>query len=391
MIQKRFLRSFLIAVLACAQLPVAARADMPPYVKVVSIAVVGPMSGPDRQAGIDLANGVQEAVDETNDLRGITDFGWAVHTFDDQNDPGVAQQQSQFALVDTTTAFVIGHVGGQATLFGLQAYHQAEIPVIVPFSPLAAITAQHYDDVFRICPSDVDEGTQDARYAERTIKAKKVAVIYEEDDYGVDGGQGFIDYARSGRVMAAKDFSVDVELKHLPTLIAGVKAYAPDLLFVAGNGDVMAKAIKALRSAGVSEPILATQAFSTQSVLKTLGSQAEGMIVSSCMPPMNLIPTAQQFLSRYRSHFGQVSPFSVFGYVAGQVAIAAARQARSADKITLDRQLSVGAFQTVIGPISFDRNGDPALRFLYMYKVQNGAPATYLSTASGIPNPAVIK
>lgn len=386
----RFALAAVLALAAAVGSSGAARADLPPYVKVITIAVVGPMSGPERQAGLDLSSGVQAAVDEANEMRGITDFGWAVHSFDDQNDPGVAQQQAQFALVDQTTSIVIGHVAGQATLFALPTYHQAEIPLIVPTSPLAAITRQNYDDVFRICPTDVNEGTQDARYAERTLKAKKVAVVYEEDDYGVDGGQGFVDYAKSGKAMDAKDFSIDVDLKHLATVTAAVKAYGPDLLFVAGNGDVMAKVVKALRSGGVSAPLLATQALSSSPVIKSLGPDADGMIFSSCMPPVNLMPTSQQFVSRYRSHYGQLSPFSLFGYVAAQVAIAAARQARSGDKLTLDRQLAVGAFQTAIGPVSFNRNGDPGLPFIYIYKMTGGTP-TYAGTASGIPNPLIIK
>ena len=385
----KILLALSILAVALARPTDIARADLPPYVKLISIAVVGPMSGPDRQAGLDLSAGVQAAVDEANDMRSLTDFGWAMHSFDDQNDPGVAQQQSQFALVDPTTVFVIGHVGGQATLFGLPAYHQAEIPVIVPTSPLAAITRQHYDNVFRICPSDVDEGTQEARFAERMLKVKKVAVVYEQDDYGVDSGQGFVNYANSGRVMAVKDFAIDVDFKQLASVTANVKAYDPDLLYLAGNGDVMTKAIRALRNAGVSAPILATQAFSSQSVIKDLGSAAEGMTVSSCMPPVNLIPTAQQFVSRYR-RYGQLSPFSLFGYIAAQVAIQAARQARTADKLTLDRQLSVGAFQTVIGPISFNRDGDVMSPYIYMYKVTKGSPV-YFGTASGIPNPLIIK
>jgi len=156
----------------------AARADLPPYVKLITIAVIGPLSGPDKSAGIELSAGVQAAVDDANELRGIADFGYAMHSFDDLNDPGVAQQQAQFALVDPTTTFIVGHVGGQATLLALPTYHQAEIPVIVPTAPLAALTRQNYDNVFRLCPSDVEEGVQDARYAERTLNAKKVAVVY---------------------------------------------------------------------------------------------------------------------------------------------------------------------------------------------------------------------
>jgi len=368
----------------------AARADLPPYVKLITIAVIGPLSGPDKSAGIELSAGVQAAVDDANELRGIADFGYAMHSFDDLNDPGVAQQQAQFALVDPTTTFIVGHVGGQATLLALPTYHQAEIPVIVPTAPLAALTRQNYDNVFRLCPSDVEEGVQDARYAERTLNAKKVAVVYEQDDYGVDGGQGFINFAGSAGPMKHKEFAVDVELKDDKQIASGVQSYAPDLIFAAGNPTVMVNVLKAIRGAGVTTPILGTQAFSSAPVLSSLGNAADGMTVSSCMPPIDLMPTAQQFVRHYQSHYGQLTPFALFGYVAGQVAIAAAKQGRTSDRPTLDRILAVGAFQSVIGPISFARSGDPAQPFVYIYKQTNGT-LKYVGTASGIPNPLIAR
>jgi len=381
-----------ISLAACAAAlglaPTSALADLPPYAKVVTIAVVAPLSGTDKDTGIQLSAGVQAAVNDANELRGITDFGWVMHSFDDLDDPGVAQQQAQFALVDTSTAFVIGHVAGQATLLSLPTYHQAQVPVIVPTSPLAAITQQNYNNVFRLCPTDVNEGQQDARYAARTLKASRVAVLYEEDDYGVDGAQGFMNQAARGP-MAAKDFAVDVQLKNIGGVAAAVKAFAPSLVFVAGRPDVMTRAIKALGAAGVAAPLLGTQAFADAGLLASLGSAAAGMTVSSCQPPIQLMPTSQIFVQRYQSQYGKLTSFALFGYVAGQVAIDAAQQTRTTDRATLDRALSVGTFQTVIGPISFQQNGDPANPYLYMY-AYTANTLKYAGTASGIPNPLIV-
>src|SRR5690348_8100267 len=126
----------LATAVTCAAFAVMpASADFAPYTKVLTVAVVAPLSGSDRQAGIDLSNGVQLAIDETNDSRALTDFGWKLQSFDDQADPGIAMQEAQFALVDPTTAFIIGHIGAEETNFALQTYHEQEVPVIVPTQP----------------------------------------------------------------------------------------------------------------------------------------------------------------------------------------------------------------------------------------------------------------
>src|SRR3989442_14417338 len=38
--------------------------------------------------------------------------------------------------------------------------------------------------VFRICPSDLSHGAQLARFARQTLGARRVGVIYVDDDYG---------------------------------------------------------------------------------------------------------------------------------------------------------------------------------------------------------------
>ena len=143
---------------SCVALPAASLADFEPYTKVVTISLVAPLSGSERQLGIDLSNGVNLAVDETNASRSLTDFGWKVQTFDDQADPGVAMQEAQFALVDPTVGFVIGHIGAEETSFALQTYHDQEMPLIIPTQPYYALTQHGYDDIFRLCPTDLDEG-----------------------------------------------------------------------------------------------------------------------------------------------------------------------------------------------------------------------------------------
>jgi branched-chain amino acid transport system substrate-binding protein len=383
-------KSAVAAVLAAAALVVRssapAGADFPPYAKVVSIVVVAPLSGTDKQFGIDLSNGVQEAIDETNDARGIADYGWVLHSFDDQSDPGIAQQQAQFALVDPSTAFIIGHIGGQETALALPVYHQAEVPVIIPTSPFAALTQTGYDNVFRLCPTDVSEGRNDARYADRTLGAKRIAVVYEQNDYGADAGQGFVNYT-SARNITEKDFPLDVEFKNFKTQVAAVKDWAPDLIFLSGNGTDVAKVVPALRTAGIATPLLSTQGFYNDSLLKAMGDNAEGITVSSCVPPVQFMPTVNDFVSRYKGRYGRLSAFGLYGYVAGQIAIQSTKFARSTEHRALDRALATGTFNTILGQMQFTPSGDLLGADVYFYQYKKGA---FNYIASAYPNPLIV-
>jgi branched-chain amino acid transport system substrate-binding protein len=364
--------------------------EFAPYTKLVQIAVVAPLSGPDKQLGWDLSAGVDAAVHDANASRGLTDFGWAMTSFDDQGDPGIAEEQAQFVLVDPKNTIVIGHLGGQETFLALHVYHEADMPVIIPTSSLSALTLQGYRDVFRLCAPDTIEGSLAARYAERSLKPTNVAVIWEQNDYGNSTATNFINYASSGAKVKTTDYPIDVDLKDLKDIVAKVVAAAPDLMYITGRGDLMAKVLVALRKGGVTAPVLGTSNFYSDTLLqdKAFKAAADGMLVGTCVPPIQLMPTAQAFQQRFQAQHGRLSAYALFGYVAAQIAIDATVQGRSADKESINRQLANGIFPTVIGQVSFRANGDPSEPNLYFYRLDAGG---FKYEGSALPNPAVLR
>src|SRR4029077_12724784 len=136
--------------------------------------------------------------------------------------------------------------------FALQTYHDQAIPLIIPTQPYYRLTQYGYNKVFRLCPTDIDEGLEAAKYAERTMKAAKVAIVYVKDQFGVDSGQGFQTYAAAGTTTKTESFGVDVDLKSDKDIIAGVKAYAPDALFLSGGASDLNRVLSDLRAAGIT-------------------------------------------------------------------------------------------------------------------------------------------
>ncbi|HME80713.1 MAG TPA: branched-chain amino acid ABC transporter substrate-binding protein [Candidatus Eremiobacteraceae bacterium] len=384
----RRLAAAALAAFAAGLVKGPALADFPPYAKVVGIALVAPLSGDQKAYGLQLSNGMNLAIDLWNEKRNLADFGYVFHSFDDQGDPGVAQQQADFSMVDPQTAVVVGHVGAEETFLSLPIYHEKDMPLIIPTSPLAQLTRTGDENVFRLCPTDIVEGQQAARYAERTLHAKKAAVLYEQTDYGIDAGGGFVDYASAGKQLAAKDFSVQADLKNVKAVVADVVAYAPDVVYLTGNGADMGTVLAALRTAGVTAPVLGTQALYDDRAVKAAGPAAESLIVSSCVPPIQFVPSATLFVREYQAHYGRVTSFALMGYVAAQIAIGASQQAHSGDKLAIMRQLQIGSFQTILGSYSFVRGGDVANPILYFYQY-GGGEFKYLN--SSYPNPLVTR
>ncbi|HLN47438.1 MAG TPA: branched-chain amino acid ABC transporter substrate-binding protein [Magnetospirillaceae bacterium] len=391
-VSRRRIAAAALAAFAACMIVQPVRADFPAYVRVIGIALVAPLSGDQKAYGLQLSNGMNLAIDDYNERRNLADFGYVFHSFDDQGDPGVAQQQADFSMVDPQTAVVVGHVGAEETYVALPVYREKGMPLIIPTSPLAQLTRTGDDNVFRLCPTDITEGQQAARYAERTLHAKKAAVVFEQTDYGVDAGGGFVDFASAGKQMDAKDFSVQADLKNVKEIVASVVAYGPDVVYLSGNGADMGGVLAALRAAGVTAPMMGTQALYDDRAVKAAGPASDSLIVSSCVPPIQFVPSATLFMHEYQAHYGRVTSFALMGYVAAQIAIAASQQAHSGDKFAIARQLQIGSFQTILGSYSFVRGGDVANPILYFYQyAYQGGSGDFKYLGSSYPNPLVTR
>ena len=125
------------------------------------------------------------AVKEINAHGGVRGQSMALRAIDDSGRPDVAIRIAQSFADDPSVVAVIGHLTSGASLAAGRVYGEARRPIAM-ISPSASSPdlsgVSPY--VFRICPSDLSHGAQLARFARQTLGARRVGVIYIDDDYG---------------------------------------------------------------------------------------------------------------------------------------------------------------------------------------------------------------
>ena len=98
----------------------------------------------------------------------------------------------------------------------------------------------------------------------------------------------------------------------------------------------------------------------------------------SAVAAINDIPDKAAFAAAYSAEFGeQPGSYSASGYACAQVIIAAIEAAIASGTVTRDsiRAAAVDptvSYETVLGPVGFDANGDTTQRVISLYKVKNG-------------------
>ncbi|GEM_PF-366014 len=338
-----------------------------------SVAVIGPLSGPAAAAGQQLVNGVRGAFDDANGIGGIMDHFWLFRPFDDQNTLATALLQSRFAMDDTTQSLVIGHLSGTITSQMVRYYNDGNIGLVVPAATTDSITAQGYRNVFRLPTKDSTEGLLHAKFVKAEKRGRRIAVVYQDADYGPDVAGTFL------KQTAADGFATfDIKLaRGNPDFGAALHAITgnqADLVFFAGLAPVLGPLIPALRTAGWNGAFDGSAGFFDPGLWPSYGKQAEGVIVSSSMPPLQIVPAALAIQTQYEQRYGPMTPIAAFAYAAAQIFIAAVRRFNSTSRLMVARAIAQPiAIDTLVGSFTFDPFGDPQDPNVYYYQLQNGS------------------
>jgi branched-chain amino acid transport system substrate-binding protein len=105
--------------------------------------------------------------------------------------------------------------------------------------------------------------------------------------------------------------------------------------------------------------------------IQAAAGAAEGNLVTSGAPDSSVIPSAADFVTKYKELYGEApSGYAPVACVAVQVMTDAIKRAGSADRAAVVKALhDTASVDSLLGPVSFDEFGNPEGAQMYIYKV----------------------
>ena len=173
------------------------------------IGVIGPMTGDNAQYGLGVYHAAQVAAEEINANGGFNGYNVEIlDAGDDQADPEKAVNAYN-DLLDKGMQMLCGTVtSGSCIAVGAEAAEDTFL-----FTPSAtAVESIQYDNAFRMCFSDPNQGIASADYIADHKLASKIAVIYNSSDpYSSGIYQKFAAEAKPKglNIVAAEAFTAD--------------------------------------------------------------------------------------------------------------------------------------------------------------------------------------
>ena len=147
--------------------------------EVFKIGGIGPVTGDAAAYGIAVRNGAQLAVDEINAAGGINGVQIAFGFEDDEHDAEKAVNAYN-ALKDWDMQLLMGTVTSTPCLAVAEETKNDNLFMLTPSG--TAVDCVQYDNAFRVCFSDPNQGGKSAEYIGTNKIASKVAVIYNSSD-----------------------------------------------------------------------------------------------------------------------------------------------------------------------------------------------------------------
>jgi len=341
------------------------------------IGVAGPMTGQYATYGTSHKAGAEIAIEELNADGGVNGADASMELGDDLGDPKEAVLVAQKFIDDSELVVVDGHQFSGATIAAGAKYQAAGLPMITPSATQPDITPLG-DYVWRICMTDAVQGKGLANYSVNDLGMSKVAIIYDNSDYG----RGLADAydagikAAGGSVVAKEQYAAgDTDFK---AQLTKVKGAGPELIFLSGYYPEGAKIAQQASELGIEVQLLGSDGYASDELPKLGKAAVEGMLVSTFFDYTKDDPAVLAFVEAYKAKFEGANPdwFAANSYDVVMLAAAAAEKAGSNDRTAINEALAeIGTYEGISGPITFDENGD-VIKPLSIVIVQDGALAT---------------
>ena len=333
------------------------------------------LSGTGATSGTNFNDGVKLAVKEINAAGGILgrkiDYTWG----DTQSQPQIAKALAVKAI-DDGAYVVMGPVFSGSIVVSMAETRRAGIPNFTG-GEAAAITQQGNPYIFRTSFTQSTAMPKVARYIKNGIKAKNVAVMWVNNEFGKGGRDSIAKALEAEGIKVSVDISTDPGQLDFSGAVLKAKQANADALFVYTNEEESARALRELRKQGYDKPIVGETTLTSQKVIELAGEAANGAAAHVGLTADAPAPGIRAFAEKFQKENGYKSDHNgLKGYTGMYIVKAVTEKIGKFDPQAFAAamkgiRLSVKEYPGILMDVSFDQNGDLD-RESFLTKVVNG-------------------
>ena len=271
---------------------------------------------------------------------------------------------------------VVGHIYSSTSISASAVYHEAGVPLVAPTATHPRLTAQGFDNVFRVSGRDDQQALVAAEFVVLRVKARRGAVVHDRTEYG----RGLVEtFRRELARRAARPVVAEESLaqgdRDFTTQVARLREARPDAVYFGGIFREAGHLVRQCRQAGVQAAFVSGDAVLDPEFVSLAGEEAAAGAYLTFAPDPRLVDSARPLIQQYESRYGSLGPHVLSTYDAVGVLLRAIQAAKPGDSSRDELGKVVGAirarpYQGALGMLRWDKNGDltPAPYAVYVTK-----------------------
>jgi branched-chain amino acid transport system substrate-binding protein len=332
----------------------------------ITIGTAGPMTGQYASFGQQLKNGADLAVADINAAGGVLGKKLKLEVGDDACDPKQARAVAE-KLSGLKVPFVAGHFCSSSSIPASDAYAENNVLQITPASTNPQFTERKLWNTFRTCGRDDQQGAVAGAYMAKNYKGKNIAILHDKSTYGkglADETKKALNKAGTTEKMYEAYTQGD---KDFNALVSKMKAANIDVVYVGGYHTEAGLLLRQMRDQGMKTQLISGDALVTNEFWSITGAAGEGVLMTFGPDPRKKA-SAAAVVKKFKDKGIDPEGYTLYTYAAIQMWAAAANKAKSTDPKKVAETLKAGKWETVLGPLSFDKKGDITVIDYVFYK-----------------------
>jgi len=338
----------------------------------ITIGLIAPVTGSVAAYGIQVKNGAETAVENINKNGGILGEKVVLKLVDDAADPkqGVSGANQ---LIGDGVKFVVGPVTSGSAMAVSDALAEAGVVMVTPTATSPNLTNRGLENVFRTCGRDDQQAVVAAEYVAKNLADKKVGVLHDKAPYGQGLADSFKDSLNKAGVKEVLYESLTPGEKDLSALVSKIKNSGVEVLYFGGYHPEAGLLSRQLSDQGVKLLLIGGEGLSNTEYWAIAGETGAGTLFTNAVD-VTQNPAAAEAVDALKAKNIAPEVFTLNGYAAVQVLKAGIEKVGKADDAAaVAKALHDGLeAKTIIGDLSYDKNGDLTSPTFVVYKWEDG-------------------
>lgn len=338
----------------------------------ITIGLIAPLTGSVAAYGIQVKNGAETAVEIINKNGGILGEQVVLKLVDDAADPkqGVSAANQ---LIGDGIKFVVGPVTSGSAMAVSDALAEAGVVMVTPTATSPGLTNRGLENVFRTCGRDDQQAVVAADYVVKTLADKKVGILHDKGPYGQGLADSFKEGLNKANIKEVLYETLTAGEKDLSALVSKIKNSGVEVLYFGGYHPEAGLLSRQLADQGVKLLIIGGEGLSNTEYWAISGNSGEGTLFTNAVDSTQGSAAADAVAALKAK---DIAPevFTLNAYAAVQVLKDGIEKAGTADDpAAVAKVLHDGLeAKTIIGNLTYDKNGDLTSPTFVMYKWSDG-------------------